>query len=99
MGRKLWVALSCSLRKYFSTAWRMISDSAKASDSVSIRNHVLPPGASQTYLMPPPLDEFRPGSQLAGIAKVGCDVAGRKIRTPKPVNSNLGERRATGLRG
>ena len=42
-------ARSCSLRKYFSTAWCIISDSAPASPSVSIRNHVLPPGASQTY--------------------------------------------------
>src|SRR3954447_17314210 len=32
----------------------MVSDSATASDSVSIRNQVLPPGASQTYLMIPP---------------------------------------------
>src|SRR5437762_12808444 len=53
-GRKLCAARSCSLRKYFSTAWRMVSDSATASDSVSMRNHVLPPGASQTYLMIPP---------------------------------------------
>src|SRR5689334_6133346 len=54
IGRKLCVALSCSLRKYFSTAWRIVSDSATASASVSMRNHVLLPGASQTYLMSPP---------------------------------------------
>src|SRR5215469_16018635 len=51
IGWKLWVAFSCSLRKYFSTAWRIVSDSLAASASVSIRNQVLPSGASQTYFM------------------------------------------------
>src|ERR1700687_329118 len=32
----------------------MVSASATASASLSIRNHVLPPDASQTYLMLPP---------------------------------------------
>src|ERR1700722_7621833 len=54
MGRKLCTAFSCSLRKYFSTAWRMISDSLAASASVSMRNQVLPADAWQTYLMLPP---------------------------------------------
>src|SRR5437762_12551885 len=70
-GRKLCAALSCSLRKYFSTAWRMVSDSATASDSVSIRNHVLPPGASQTYLMIPP--NMASGNQPASRGWA-CDV-------------------------
>src|SRR5207249_2241147 len=38
----------------FSTAWRIASDSLAASASVSIRNQVFPPGASQTYFMHPP---------------------------------------------
>src|SRR5213082_4094071 len=42
---------------------------------------------------------FGPASnEAAGIAQVGCDVIGRKIRTPKSVNSNLGEKGARGLR-
>src|SRR5579863_2224285 len=45
----------------------MISDSATASASLSIRNHVLPPDASQTYLMLPP--SWLPES--TGIARVG----------------------------
>src|SRR5262249_18913847 len=98
IGRKLCAALSCSLRKYFSTAWRIVSDSPTASDSVSIRNQVLPPGASQTYLMPPPQDGSRPEPR-AGIAQVGCDVESSKIRTPKPVNSYLGRRQAAQLTG
>jgi hypothetical protein len=36
------------LRKNFSTAWRILSDSQAASASVSIRNQVFPPWASQT---------------------------------------------------
>src|SRR5262249_55889108 len=67
IGRKLCAALSCSLRKYFSTAWRIVSDSSTASASVSMRNHVLPPGASQTYLIIPP----SLASGVAGIARVG----------------------------
>src|SRR5579863_7692035 len=54
IGWKLWVAFSCSLRKYFSTAWRIVSDSLAASASVSMRNQVLRSGASQTYFMLPP---------------------------------------------
>src|SRR5438094_341501 len=74
-GRKLCAALSCSLRKYFSTAWRMVSDSATASASFSIRNHVLPSDASQTYLMLPPT--WLP--ERAGIARVGmrCQETGK----------------------
>src|SRR6266446_350103 len=69
-GRKLCAALSCSLQKYFSTAWRMVSDSATASASFSIRNHVLPSDASQTYLMLPPTG-FRHAPASRGW---GCDV-------------------------
>src|SRR5260370_42418114 len=55
----------------------MVSDSATASASVSIRNHVLPPGASQTYLMLPPkmtsgMDRHREGGDaMSGEAKSG----------------------------
>src|SRR5262249_18619365 len=41
--------------------------SSTASASVSMRNHVLPPGASQTYLIIPP----SLASGVAGIARVG----------------------------
>src|SRR6266436_6016704 len=86
IGRKLCAALSCSLRKYFSTAWRIVSDSATASASLSIRNHVLPPDASQTYLMLPPTglsgtDRHREG----GDAMSGA----RRLRSPEQVNSFL----------
>src|SRR5260370_864014 len=39
--------------KYFAPAWRIRLDSSAASASGSSRNQVVPPGASQTYLMLP----------------------------------------------
>ena len=48
-GRQDWTAFSRSRRKYFSTAWLIRRDSCAASPSVSMRNQVLPSGASQTY--------------------------------------------------
>jgi hypothetical protein len=51
---QVWVVLSFALQKYFATAWRIRRDSSAASTSVSSRNQVFPPGASQTYLMRPP---------------------------------------------
>src|SRR5579872_3618217 len=76
IGWNDWTAFSRSLRKYFSTAWCMVSDSASASPSVSMRNQVLPPGASHTYLMLPPDSE--PGAPASRMA--GCDVVEAKSR-------------------
>src|SRR5206468_1173900 len=91
-GRKLCAALSCSLRKYFSTAWRISSDSATASDSLSIRNHVLPPDASQTYLMLPPT--WLPAG--AGVARAGYDLRTRKIRSRGASQQQPGRYPSTG---
>src|SRR5215213_8734782 len=46
------VALSQAWRKCFSTTWPITSDSSAASPSVSIRNQVFEPGASQMYCIP-----------------------------------------------
>src|SRR5207244_3360734 len=85
-GRKLCAALSCSLRKYFSTAWRIVSDSATASASLSIRNHVLPSDASQTYLMLPPTSSGTHRHREGGDAMSGDS----KIPSSERVNSFLG---------
>ena len=54
-GCQDWTAFSRSRRKYFSTVWPIKRDSCTASPSVSIRNQVLPFGASQTYCISPVL--------------------------------------------
>src|SRR2546423_5483079 len=58
--RQNWTAFSRSRQKYSSTVWLIRRDSCVASPSVSIRNQVLPFGASQTYCISPVLRELSP---------------------------------------